>query len=481
MENILAFKDKKSAPSKTTVATAVAVAKAPAARIKITGNDDERAAKVSSVLAAGADISQIEVDKFTRLPDNITMNMDTGAITRPTDAQIEDQLGLNPLDIGNNHATDPIPPGTEGAFDPLAPEPFVPSPLASAPEGQAPILSHKPYTDNGWGSSFSNSLLTRSNELANKVWPTSQSYIEARHGAVRMGYDQRTDVHEANRQQFDRYPLLNEVRRLLDMSNMNGRANALESTPYAFSQRAGEVLIKLRRLEKKQGMNEVFDDAAREKIIETVLVPTTSFGVNYNYHGYNYLDLRFPQQKVVVNDVLSKEEVAIIEMLINYIPRLRILLANYDQHVGAYTSEELLKPLVGNLPDRQHGNLQEDRKLLDTIKKVLFFFEQAIPHNIVQDFIPELRHPRKSAERFMDLQRASKDLREASLAYIQETGPLSKMLEEIMDLSDALFAYFSEMVAELAACFQYLDRVGVTFVQLVEESAARIRESDHPW
>lgn len=476
----MAFKDKKSTPSKTTVATAVATAKAPAGRIKITGTDDERAAKVSSALASGADISQIEVDQFTRLPDNFTLTPQP--ITRPTDAQIEDQLGLNPLDIGNNHATDPIPPGTEGTFDPLAPEPFVPAPLASAPDGQAPILEHKPYSQTTWGATFSDTLVARSNELANKVWPTGQAYIEARHGSVRMAYQDRTEVMDVNRAHFDRYPLANEVRRILatESSYVPGRAMGVDYT-YAFIQRAQEVLTKLRRLEKKEGINGVFDDAAREKIIETVLLPTTSFGVNSEYHGYNYLDLRFPQQKAVVNDVLSKDEVAVIEQLINYIPRLRVLLANYDQHVGAYSREDLMHPLTGLREPRTFNNLQEDRKVLNTIKKVLHFFDQAIPHNIVQDFLPELRYPRKSSERFIELQKASKDLREACLDYIQETSSLSKMLEEILDLSDALLAYFNAQIEELAVVFAYLDRVGITFPQFVDESEARIRDSEHPW
>jgi hypothetical protein len=482
-ETILA-KDKKAAPAAqtTTVAVATASARAPAGRVKITGNADERAAKIASHLEAGGSLEQIDVDKFTRLPDNITLT--SQPITRPTDAQIEDQLNLNPLDIGNNHATDPIPPGTEGTFDPLAPEPFVPSdPLASVPEGQTPILEHRPYSQSSWGAMFSNTLIDRSNELANKVWPTSQSYVESRHGSVRMGFRERTEVMDVNRTFFDRYPLGIDLRRLLATETIYVPSGARNFTTdgYAFTQRANEVLAKLRRLEKKEGINEVIDDAAREKIIETVLMPTTSFGINSEYHGYNYLDLRFPHQKAVVNEVLSKEEVTVIEQLINYIPRLRILLAGYDQHVGAYNREDLMNPLAGNRPEARYSNLQEDRKLLQTIKKVLHFFEQAIPHNIVQDFLPELRHPRKSSERYLDLQRASKDLREASLGYIQETSSLSKMLEEIMDLSDALYAYFNSMVEEIAAVYTYLDRVGITLPQLLDESEARIRESEHPW
>lgn len=473
LEIILA-KDKKTDPSKTTVATAVVTAQS-APRIKITGNGPQRAAKVSSVLAAGADVSQLDVDKTTTMPENFTLTPE------PTGTLSQEAVDKILSDPANNHATDPIPPGTEGAFDPLAPEPFVPAPLASVPEGQTPILDHKPYANHNWGAGFSETLISRANELANKIWPTGTAYMEARHGMVRMPFGERNEVMEANRAYFDRYPLINELNRILGTdSGNNGRPSTDPGYPYAFRQRAEEVITKLRRLEKKEGFD-VFDDATRERIIETVLVPTTSFGVNSQYHGYNFLDLRFPHQKAVVNEVLSKEEVGIIEMLINYIPRLRVLLANYDQHVGAYSEEDLLKPLTGNREERRHWDLQEDRKVLNTVKKVLNFFDQSIPSQVAQDFLPELRYPRKSADRYVELQRASKHLREASLDYIQETAPLSKMLDKILELSEALLAYFAAMVEEIAAVFSYLDRVGIPYTQLVDESKARIRESEFPW
>lgn len=476
LENILA-KDKKTNPPKTTVATAVAAAKAPATRIKITGTDDERTEKVASVIAAGADISQIEVDKFTRLPENFTLTpAPTGTLSQ---ADVEKILG----DSDNNHATDPIPPGTEGAFDPLAPEPFVPNPIASVPSGQTPILEHKPYSSGNWNANFSSTLVERSNELANKIWPSQQSYIEARHGIAKsISHQQISETMEANRNFFDRWPLIAEVRRVVGIDRvMSGRPVNDPSYPYAFAQRAQEVLTKLRRLEKKHAEEDIFDDVAREKIIETVLVPTTSFGVNSQYHGYQYLDLRFPHQKAVVNEVLTKEEVSIIEALINYIPRLRVLLTNYDQHVGSYTKDDVLYPLTGKRDEQRLYDLQEDRKLLLAVKKVRHFLDQAMPGNIAQDFLPELRYPRKSDEAYLNLQKASKELREASLGYIQETSPLSKMLERIIDLATALEGYLLGMVDEIGAVFAYLDRVGVTYQQFVDESASVIRGSDYPW
>ena len=465
-------KDKSTkSPSKTTVSTAVAAAGEAAGRIKITGNDLQRAAKIAEHLEAGGTLNQIHVDKFTRLPDNITIHNDgtvTGAL--------------------KDHSADPIPPGTEGAFDPLAPEPFVPTaPLASVAEGETIVLTHTPYHENRFGPQYSQELVDRSNQLANKIWPTAEAYTHAQSRAFNFPSTKNefTEIAEAtskNGKQFDHYSLRYEVQRALGFDY--GRGNPNESS-FGFIHRAGSMIAKLRRLEKKRGSDAVIDDETRERIIDTILMPAGNFGLADQFHSTTWLDMRVFVQKPVINELLSKEDMYAMETLLNYIPRLRNLLTEFSQHPGPYNKEQLMMPLKGELPAddqrRRYVAPSDDRKMLATIKLVHFFFDQVIPSRIIQDFLPELQYPRKSQDAQIRLQKVSRSLREASAEFVADTGMLYKVLEKIVELHEELNKFFEIMINELQAVYNYLNRTGMSFEKLVEDSKDKIEQSEVPW
>jgi hypothetical protein len=395
------------------------------------------------------------------------------------------------------HSDDALPPGTElpsdlkpqstGTIDPLAPEPFVPSePVASAEEGQTIVLTYFPYTENNWGQTYSPSLLQRSNELANKIWPTDEAYSLAN---GRLGYSGRyfdpkgpkkLEVIMGNKRYFDRGGLQAELQRALGFH----QNRPMDESPFMFTTRARQVIGKLQRLEKKYGEDELFSDDTHDRIIETVLMPLSTFGVSDNFHSTNWLDLRNHIQKAVVNEILTKEDMQVMETILNYLPRLRSLLKDYVPHMSGYTKEDLLVPLIGNTApgaQQRYVTVEEDRKLLNTVKKVLHFAEQSIPSNVMGDFIPSMRYPRKSSDAHVSLQKTSRELREASMDYVQGSGNLSKVLDNIVDLSEGLLKYFSAMADEIQDFYIYLDRVNVEYAQVVEESAEQIAQSDMPW
>lgn len=473
------------------------VAKGQTGRIKITGNSVQRAAKIAEHLEAGGKLSEIQVDQFTRLPDNITINADD-TVTMHSHA---DDLTPPGIILPNGEAvpSDPNGPQDTQPIDPLAPEPFVPSDseLPLFPPGteyvdlranadSAPIIKYTPYQENNWGQSFSPSLVQRSNELANKVWPSMESYDLANNrrlfGGLGHGYGEKVEAAKKNAELFDHFSLRNEVQRAVGFDYpRHGMTH-----PFSFLEQVRETIGKVRRLEKKYGTDEIIDDIVREKIIDIVLMPTSSYGLTDGYHGGRYLDLRYPQQKAVVNEMLTKDDVSVIETTLNYVNRLRNLLQGYDHYPQAYTREELLVPLKGPAPTLSgmpphYVGPDTHRKLLKSIKTVLYFFEQAIPQRVLHDFVPAMAGQRKSQDRFLELQKASRELREASMAFVQETGTLADLMEKVVELSTAVYHYFAAMIDEIRACYEYLDRVGMSFETLVNESRERIEQSDAPW
>jgi hypothetical protein len=191
----------------------------------------------------------------------------------------------------------------------------------------------------------------------------------------------------------------------------------------------------------------------------------------------------------VVNDLLTKDEMRLINNILHYIVRSRVILMNFDHHNGRLSEEDVLYRLAR--PGRDIRSLhamsrdwQEDKKMVMALKKVSQFLHAVVPDQMQRDFLAGkgvYEQPSKSNEKYQELQKASARMREGALAYIQETDKLADLLSEIVEFSNALTDYFMQLNAEVKVFFDFLNSVGVAYPKLVEESEQLFKDSEIPW
>lgn len=465
LENILANKES----SKTTVSKVVVTAQDKSAK-----KAKELSTEITKQLNEGKDISNISADEFTTLPPNF-------------------ELSGTPV-TGTEE-----PPVLSADFQP-------PNPLNDFAEqgklgfGRVPHTADdgkfKPYGNYGLLARNDNKgseLTDKANEFACKLWKDAGSYQNVRALMSDYGFPVlNQEINQNNFTYFNSHYIQSNLYGMFSVSHI------LSSHPLMGLDGMTNLISKLKRLERKHSSEELIDDISREKIIDTILMPTNLYGVTDKYHGYDFIDMRYPRQKSVVNELITGEEMEVITSVLNYIPRLRVLLSNYDRHIGKMTKDGLLEKLSWNSatyqptpfsrqanpygnPQGRDLNLQEDKKILNTLRKMYDFLVQVIPFEMQRDLIPSFSSTRASDVRWKAMQKASRNLREAATAYIQEERTLSSLLSAILELSEAVLDYFNTLVDEVKDMFTFLNRIGASYEKIVEESEMLFQNSEVPW
>lgn len=417
---------------------------------------------VADQLAAGYDISQLNVPRFTELPGNLTFTIGSDA----------------------EHKADALPPGTELPSD--FKEDTSPAhanielgPAPSALEGQAPIMSAEFYRKHTYGAPYSSTLLDNANKLAGIIWGDRTQVAQQRHAQLPGQTPEETlAVFVKNANQYSHHPVNQRLQKLLAIVTDQTQGPGFH--PISYDHYVTTVIRKLKRLERKYNSDDLLNDESRERIIENVLLPSNSFGVEHGYTG-DYVDLQYPPQRAITLNLLTKEDFGYITSALNFLPRVRYLLKLFDGYGGPVTKEELLKPLKPEVANQYYGQREEDQQFLDALKKVHAFMFDAIPYEVSADFELSPRGQPLSGKYYEEVRKASQSLRETAMRYIQEAVELSDLLEAIYALSGKLIQYFSELNEEVRKHYDFLNRVGISFEQLVEESKDRLSHDNTPW
>lgn len=348
-------------------------------------------------------------------------------------------------------------------------------PIAIAAEGQAPVIPFAPYKNHDdYEADYSSTLIDKSNDLARKIWSSQEGYEASKvsvcpSSAIKKG----NDAAAKNYALFSRRELDREVNRVFSIG---------VHSPDAWGQRQKivDLIKKLKRLERRYELEDLFGDDDHEMIVQNALLPTSQFGVCEVIGESRYANFHYPTRPALVNGQLTAEDIVSLEYALNFIPAVREILYGFKPWSDVFSEEKLLEPL-NSLPGRGVFGLKKDREFLLRLRDAKSFFERVFPTLLVHDLIPKLRYPSEEKLALTSLQAKSADLRDSATAFIQREKPLSALLEKILELSDALKNYFGAVISELSAYFGYLDHIGMPYETLVKESSQRIREGDVPW
>lgn len=347
------------------------------------------------------------------------------------------------------------------------------SKVIAAAADQAPVLPFAPYQADYYNTPYSTSLMEKSNALSAKIWNGREGYTQAQ---MRFPLDvvgERAEIIEKNKTFLDR-SLTGEI-----LHSILSLQPYTMVTDWTNRQRTIDTIKTIKRIEKRHGEDQVFDDVAREQIINTVLMPSNMYGVADQFNNYNYLSLRHLPVKAVVNELINADSVTVVENIINYIPKMRFLMANYQPHSGQRVKGERLLVSLNKQENKYCRNA--DQQYLDDVRNMAEFFNCAFPGSVVGDLIPELKYPTNSCTSYTKLRQASTELRDAAIGYMQETSTLSVLLQRIVDVAELTKEYFFCIMNENEAYFNYLNRIGMSYEQLVTESNARITDSEFPF
>lgn len=352
-------------------------------------------------------------------------------------------------------------------------------PVATTKDEQAPILPFAPYEADPYPEytpPYSGTLVEKSNALALKIWPTKEAYLAHQGTSLEDNSKEITAAKEFNNKFFSKFDISSLVEKAFSVDNEYARRSS-----FSVAGMVREFIKKLKRLEKQYDDVDLIGYDKRDAIIDLILLPVQMYGTDSHYEFSRSIDLRYPTVKGVMNELVTPEDVSVMESIINFIPRMRVTLASQGPEDSVSSVEQLLKPIVVPKVSEFSTFGNNPQAVLQSIKRVHRFLNEALPHNVVSDHIPEFVYPLKSTVRFSEVQRKSADLRNTVLGYIQEEKVLSELLQAIVDLSDALNAYFTAMVEEIDSCFKYFNRIGLSYETIVKESEERLRDSSFPF
>lgn len=363
------------------------------------------------------------------------------------------------------------------------------------PDHESEFTPYSGYRSYGMRGQVSKTLLDQANKLARDIWGNVSTYSKTRSGVIGtfsteprrlQSFIELDEVRKVNAEYYDYWFIAGEIGFIFSPRSM-GNGTPQE---YQIQTDIDNLIRKLKRLERKHDSADLISDDARERIIDNVLLPPNVYGISTQYDGYGHLDLSYPVQKAVVNDLLTKDEMRLINNILFYIVRSRVILMNFDYHGGQLSEEDVLYRLARK---EQGGRLalhaisrnwQEDKKMVTALKKVSQFLFAVVPDQMQRDFLAGkgvFEHPTKSATKYQDLQKASAKMREGALAYIQETGKLADLLSDVVEFANAVTEFFMQVNNEVKVFFDFLNSVGVSYPKLVEESEQLFRDSELPW
>ncbi|BAW19163.1 hypothetical protein [Ralstonia phage RP31] len=346
-------------------------------------------------------------------------------------------------------------------------------PVAVAAPDQAPIIPFAPYSDTApWDTEYSKTLTEKSNKLASDIWGDQKSYNKAREPLSFSPVLNLSEETQKNSQFFSKALVDNEIARIFTIPYTGNTDWWMQM------QKVREAIKKLKNLERKYDLEDLLADGDREYIVNTALLPTGSFGVQEAWTS-NHVGLRHPARPAVVNGILTDEEMQLLEMTINFIPRMREALTTWKQWDYRYTQESLLMPILDELQPKFRET--QPRVLLHRIRDLASFFNRVIPTTVIQDHIPAMRYPNTTHQTIARLQAKSARLRDITSDFIQNRKPLSELLDQIVELSEALKEHFIAITYELDCYFGYLARIDMPFETLVRESSQRISDEGLPF
>lgn len=332
-------------------------------------------------------------------------------------------------------------------------------------------------------------LMDKANDLARTIWSDATAYVKANEtlNSIHTNQDYLKEGFTANRKFYEQGYVSTIISQALGLGSANGLGAS-----YLYMDKVDDIVRKLKRLERKNSNEEIFDDNAREQIINYILLPTTT--VTGGYDRCASLNLAYPDQKIVVNEILTKDEVNSITNILNYLPRSRKLLANCFEPKHRINKEDLTVKLA--YPSREnsdnnyphfpvmaaaYSDTGTHSSKLEAILSIHRFLSSAIPYDIIRDLAPGLGQSGSNMSvHSTNMHTASKAMREASLNYIREERGLGELLQKISEYASAVTAYFNYVNNEIRQLFDLLNRLDISYETLLNNSDDYIQNSI-PW
>lgn len=378
------------------------------------------------------------------------------------------------------------PPAEESA--PQVPN-SIPNPPKQIVSPFGPAISleadNRIYPDNIY-EPIPTELLDKANKLAEVVWGPKENYLKAKMGLGVDNPEERAAVEKENNRYFPSYGISNEVREILIVKRKTYYPSNRGGFGSDISYLARDLVKRLKKLERKG--EEILSDEDRDRIINDILMPIGNYGYPAPWFYNPTISLGFPPPKVVVNELLKTEDMQLISDIVNYIQHLRLAFKEIAPG-KSFSIEDLLVNLGENIHKRitdrsyaPHNDYSRSRPISDakfvaTLRAVHEFFLRVIPTQVVEDFIPGLRYPRRSNQSMERMQKSSIALRTLCLNFIQEEKTLSELLEAILNLSDDVISYFLTLGEEVNEVINFLNRAGISYPKLVEDSASFLAQN----
>lgn len=350
-------------------------------------------------------------------------------------------------------------------------------------DGKAPVIEFDPYASEKEyrGSSLSATLMAKSTELSRTIWRDKETYHLAQgiFPAAEEG-SAEAKARDQNNEFWPGWEISSEITRMFSTATQT--ANQVQSTfRYQAETKVLEVLEKLKKLERTETIEDLFHENVRVQITDALLPVSGAETLSFNSGGLN---LRWPTRPVVALGQLEESDIDLITRLLMYVPDIREIISVPTWRVYTdrdVTKEDLLKPLI---PTNTWRNREFDKNFIKRLHQLQNFFHRAVPAQIARDHITSMysKVPAQYARDLQSLHRASTKLRNTLMKFIREEETLSELLQRIINLAHALSSYYGSIVNEIGGYFQYLNKIGMTFEQLVSESNhSRLAEEEAPW
>ncbi len=344
---------------------------------------------------------------------------------------------------------------------------------------QALVLPFAPYQTQEYGATYSETLVAKANEHADKKWGSQERYEYARLQFPALPSLDELDLRQEDSKIFAKYQIDNVLWRVFGL-NYNQTTNGLPAVH--------NVITKVKKLEKTRDVDDYFLDGVRERIINCILLPVQNFApADSVEYGSGWLKFSYQGTRAEASGELSSEDVTMICNMLDYIPRVRRALKSFSvREPMKLVQAELLLPIIDAKMQSENkifnpGPSSRELEIPHRLLAMKQFLERAVPNQMVQDNIPGLQYPNQEYIGFGKLSLASTHLRDTVTGFITERYGLAELLEAIQRLEQELLGYFRSVTAVIELYLNFLHRIGTTYTKLVEESAGALEIDDIPF
>lgn len=344
-----------------------------------------------------------------------------------------------------------------------------------AKEGQTPVVPeffHQGYNYN-YNLATPDIVLQKSNELAATIWDNGNAMHRSRNRLRFSGFiSENKDKVESNKGYYNSQQLMIFTVNFFNITTSNGYGGIVGVPDYCNINinHAVKILIdKISLLEEKYDDEEILSLESRRSVIERVLVNNPSVTI-FNSHEFGGVYIN--QDK---NSLLSQEEQQLLQAILGYPNKIKGIGIYKTVSTGpnAIASVSEIIDFTGDNRYRFSHAGPELQKLFDKVDRMSEFLGGIIPADIQDTLVfSDSNAKRYRLSDFTDkVYRASDELRNVAIKYVQHKKPLSELLTAIANLAQALMHWQEAKCRNVKKYFKYFNRAGIDFKEVLAQSS----------